>query len=60
VTEQRKAGRYLYFFEGQPNPILDDGFNSNRPMYFLMHRNWFIVLDSVELHDAVKSALKEE
>jgi hypothetical protein len=60
VTEQRKAGRYLYSFEGQPNPKLDDAFDSSRPMYFLMHRNWFIVLDSDELYDAVKSALKEE
>lgn len=59
VTELRKAGRYLYSFQGQPNPEPGEGFDSNRPMYFLMHRNWFIVVDSEELHNAVKSALKE-
>ena len=60
VTEQREAGRYLYSFQGQPNPKADGGFDANRPMYFLMHRNWFIVLDSEELYDAVKSALKKD
>jgi hypothetical protein len=59
VTEHREAGRYLYSFQGQPNPRLGDGFDSARPMYFLMHRNWFIVLDSEDLLNAVKSALQE-
>ena len=59
VTEQRKAGRYLYSFQGQPNPEPGDGFDANRPMYFLMHRNWFIVPDSEELYDTLKRALIE-
>ena len=59
VTEQRKAGRYLYSFQGQPNPRFGDGFDSPRPMYFLMYRNWFIVLESEDLLNAVKSALEE-
>jgi hypothetical protein len=61
VTEQRKAGRYLYSFEGQPNPRPHEGgFDASRPMYFLMHRNWFIVLENEELYNAVKSALKKD
>jgi hypothetical protein len=61
VTEQRKAGRYLYSFEGQPNSSPHEGgFDANRPMYFLMHRNWFIVLENEELYVAVKSALKKD
>jgi len=60
VTEQLKAGRYLYSFQGQPNPKLDDGFDASRRMYFLMHRNWFIVLESKELYDSVKNALMED
>ncbi len=59
VTEQHKAGRYLYSFQGQPNPEPDDGFDADRPMYFLMHQNWFIVLDSEELYDALKRVLME-
>jgi hypothetical protein len=61
VTEQRQAGRYLYSFEGQSNTKAEDGgFDANRPMYFLMHQNWFIVVDSEELYNAVKSALKKD
>jgi hypothetical protein len=60
VTEQHRAGRYLYSFAGQPHPNPPgDTFDSNRPMYFLMHRNWFIVPDSKEFYDALKGALKE-
>ena len=60
VTERRRAGRYLYSFAGQPHPNPPgDTFDSNRPMYFLMYRNWFIVPDSREFYDALKGALKE-
>jgi hypothetical protein len=60
VKEQLRAGRYLYSFEGQPHPNPPgDTFDANRPMYFLMHRNWFIVADSEELSDALKRALIE-
>jgi hypothetical protein len=60
VTEQRKGGRYLYSFQGQPIPQPNAGFDSSRPMYFLMHRNWFIVPDSKETYEAMKSALEKE
>ncbi|MCM3903725.1 MAG: hypothetical protein ND866_18645 [Pyrinomonadaceae bacterium] len=60
VTEQRQAGRYLYSFQGQPNPKPNDGFDSNRPMFFLVQRNWFMVLETEELYDSVKSALKKD
>ena len=60
VREQRKAGRYLYFFEGQPDPNPPgDTIDAGRPMYFLMHRSWFIVVSSKELHDALRRALAE-
>jgi hypothetical protein len=58
VTEQRTEGRYLYSFSGQPNATLPIGFDSPRPMYFLMHRNWFIVPGSRELYEELRSALK--
>lgn len=60
LRERRKAGRYLYSFEGQPDPNPPgDTIDAARPMYFLMHRNWFIVLRSKELYDALQRALTE-
>ncbi len=60
VREQRKAGRYLYSFEGQPDPNPPgDTIDAGRPMYFLMYRNWFMVLSSKELYDALQRALTE-
>ncbi|HEX8140102.1 MAG TPA: hypothetical protein VF544_21245 [Pyrinomonadaceae bacterium] len=60
VRERRRAGRYLYSFEGQPHPNPPgDRIDAGRPMYFLMHRNWFMVTDSEELHEALKLALTE-
>jgi hypothetical protein len=60
VTERRRAGRYVYSFRGQPRPNPPgDTFDSGRPMYFLTHRNWFIVPDSKELYDALKDVLKD-
>ena len=60
VTEQRLAGRCLYSFEGQPHPNPGDRIDASRPMYFLMQRNWFIlVFDNDELYDALKLALTQ-
>jgi hypothetical protein len=60
VTEQPGSGRYLYSFQGQPNPNPPgDRFDSNRPMYFLKHRNWFIVLTNEELYDELQRILME-
>jgi len=61
VTERHLAGRYLYSFEGQPHPNQPgDRFDASRPMYFLMRRNWFIVLlDNEELYDALKLVLTQ-
>ena len=60
VKEQRTEGRYLYSFSGDPNVELAGAVDSSRPMYFLMHRNWFIVPDKAELYQALKRALKKE
>jgi hypothetical protein len=60
VKEQRTQGRYLYSFSGYPNVELVGGFDSSQPMYFLMHRNWFIVPDKEEPYQALKQALKKE
>ncbi|HEY0079566.1 MAG TPA: hypothetical protein VGB73_13215 [Pyrinomonadaceae bacterium] len=58
VTEQRREGRYHYSFEGQPEPNSHgDRIDAGRPMYFHMHRNWFIVLSSEGLYDALRRAL---
>ena len=60
VIEQRRGRQYLYSFEGQPHPRpRGDKFNSGQPMYFLMHRNWFIVPEGKEFYEALKSALQE-
>lgn len=60
VTERRHAGRHLYSFEGQPHPNPPgDTFASERPMYFLMHRSWFIVPDGKDSYDEMEGALKE-
>ena len=60
VRERRRAGRYLYSFEGQPDPNPPgDTIDAGRPMYFLMHGSWFIVLRSKELYDTLQRALTE-
>jgi len=59
VIEQQKDGRYLYSFAGLPYPNPGDGFDSPRPMYFQMHRTWFIVIDSKAFSDTLKSILNE-
>ena len=59
VTEQRLEGRYLYSFEGLPHPNPGNGMDASRPMYFLMQRNWFIVINNEELYNALKLALTQ-
>ena len=60
VAEQRREGRYHYSFEGQPDPNPPgDTIDAGRPMYFLMHRNWFMVLSNKELYDALQRTLAE-
>ena len=60
VTERRREGRYLYSFEGQPHPNPPgDTIDAGRPTYFLMHRNWFMVLSNKELYDALQRTLAE-
>ena len=59
VIEQRRGSQYLYSFEGQPHPNPPgDRFVSGQPMYFLMHRHWFIVPEGEEFYDVLKNALK--
>ena len=61
VTEQRKDNRYIYSFEGQPQPNPPgDTFNSSQLMYFIMHGNLFIVTFDEELSKAFKSALAKK
>lgn len=61
VTVQRREGRYLYSFAGQPHPNPPgDTIDASRPMYFLTHRKWFIVLSSEELYSALNQALRED
>ncbi|MDQ4122752.1 MAG: hypothetical protein M3209_15045 [Acidobacteriota bacterium] len=58
VTEQRKDKRYIYSFEGQPQPNPPgDTFNSSQPMYFIIRGNLFIVIFDEQLSRALKSAL---
>jgi len=59
VTEHRSDRRYIYFFEGQPHPNPGDTFDASRRMYFLTHRDWFIVTDKEELYDVLKRSLVE-
>lgn len=57
VNLVRKDGRYIYSFRGQPRPTPGDVMNSNRPLYFLAHRNLLLVTDKKEVHSALKRAL---
>ena len=58
VIEQRREGRYHYSFEGQPHPNPPgDTIDAGRPVYFLMHRNWFMVLSNKELYGALRRSL---
>ena len=60
VMERPRGERYLYSFEGQPHPNPPgDTIDASRPMYFLAHRSWFIVLSGKELNDALRRALRE-
>jgi hypothetical protein len=58
VLEERKAGRYLYSFREQPNSTLGDSIDSNRPEYFIRHRNVFIITDDQDLSTKLKTAFK--
>jgi hypothetical protein len=61
ITEQRKDKRYIYSFEGLPRAgSHGDRLNSNHPIYFITHRNWFIVTSDEKLSNALKSALAKE
>jgi hypothetical protein len=58
VIERSQAGRYLYSFQGQPEPDpAGDTIDAGRPIYFIAHQNWFVVLDSKDLYGELKFAL---
>jgi hypothetical protein len=60
VVEDCRAGRYFYSFQGQPHPRpRGDRIYAGRPVYFLMHKNWFIMPESEESYNALKRALLE-
>jgi hypothetical protein len=52
----REKERYIYSFSGQPQPNPPgDTFNAARPVYFIMHRGWFIVALDEKTYGTVKS-----
>jgi hypothetical protein len=58
VLEERKGGRYLYSFRGQSDPTPGDSIDSNRPQYFIAHRNLFVLTDDQDLYTKLKRAFK--
>jgi hypothetical protein len=58
VLEEQKGGRYLYSFRGQPDPTPGDSIDSNRPQYFILRRNLFIITDDQDLYTKLKTAFK--
>ncbi len=61
ITEKREDKRYIYTFQGLPHPSSNGlRLNSNRPVYFVKHRNLFIVTSDEKLSNALKSALAME
>lgn len=59
VTERREEGRYLYSFEGQPEPKPNDMIDSSYRNYFTMRQNLFIKISDKELDAVVKRALEQ-
>lgn len=57
VTERREAGRHIYSFKGQPNPGPGDKIDAGRPVYFIMHRNFFMIINDKELYDALANRI---
>ncbi len=61
IKERREDKRYIYSFEGLPRSgSHGDRLNSNRPVYFITHRNWFIVTYDEKLSNALKSVFAKE
>jgi hypothetical protein len=44
VVETKKDAGYFYSFEGKPSAD-NPGWDSNRKIYFIQHRNWMISMD---------------
>ncbi len=58
VTERREDGRYIYTFEGQPEPMPNDAIDSNRPVYFMKYKNQLMITDDRELAAGLKLAVE--
>ena len=56
VIEERQGNRYLYAFEGQPNPQPGERIDAGYPIYFIPYRNWFMVVTEKELASALQQA----
>ena len=56
VIERNRAGRYIYSFLGQPDPKPGDVIDASRPVYFIKHRNWLIVIHDQKIDKALKQA----
>lgn len=56
VLEQWQDERYIYSFQGQPQPNTGDRMNAAYPVYFIAHHNLFMVTNEPELGTALKQA----
>lgn len=54
VVETKKDDRYFYSFEGKP-PADNPGWDSNRKIYFIQHRNWMISMDNAKFAEKVRT-----
>lgn len=54
VVETKKDERYFYSFEGEP-PADNPGWDSNRKIYFIQHRNWMISMDDAKFAEKLRS-----
>ena len=56
VIEKRRGNRYLYAFEGQPNPQPGERIDAGYPIYFIPYKNWFMVVMDKELASVLQQA----
>ena len=57
VLEQREDERYIYSFNGQPQPKRNDWFSSSHPVYFITHQNYLMLTSEKDLAASLKHTL---
>ncbi len=57
VVETKKGEGYFYSFEGKP-PADNPGWDSNRKIYFIQHRNWMISMDDERFAAKLRSMVR--